>query len=117
MGNSSNKNIQKITYKELKQNYEQYILISIYTHIEDVIAGTAFFSEEEHYIEQAIKNNKKIIFYGINKNDINYYRYIHEIYGNTLGYENIYFYENGLDEWLKLRHIYGNDEYPIYRYV
>lgn len=112
-----NINIKKITHKELKMNYDDYILISIYTHIEDVILGTVFFSEEDYAIEKAIKNSKGIVFYGIDKYDIIYYQYIHDLYGKILGYDHLYFYENGLNEWLKLRRIYGNNEYPIFRYV
>ena len=117
MGNSSDKHIKKITHKELKENIDQYVLISIYTNIEDVIYGTVFFSEEDYYIEKALKDNKPIIFYGIDKYDIDYYKYLYNAYGKDLKYEHIYFYENGLKEWLLLHRIYGNHEYPIYRYV
>ncbi len=109
--------IKKITYKEIKENYDQYVFISIYTDIEDVIQGTAFYSEEDIYIEKAIAEHKKIIFYGIDKYDICHYKYIYETYGKYIGYDNIYFYENGLKEWLTFYRIYGNKEFPIYRYV
>jgi hypothetical protein len=111
MGNK----INKITHKELKKNLDEYILISIYTHVEDVILGTVFCSEEDYYIENAIQKKQKIVFYGFDQKDVKYFNHLHAIYGKI--YDNIYFYENGLYEWMKLRRIYGNKEYPIFRYV
>ncbi len=117
MGNSSSKYVKKISHRTLKKNLHEYVLISIYTNIEDVIYGTIFFSEEDYYIEKAIKENKKIVFYGLDKYDIDNYYYLYEIYGPIIGYNNLYFYENGIKEWLLFHRLYGNEEYPVYRYV
>ncbi len=117
MGNILDKNIKKINHKELKKNIKDYLLISIYTNLNDVIFGTAFFAEEDYEIEKAINLKKGIIFYGMNKKDIIYYKHLYETYSKYIGYDNIYFYENGLDEWILFHRLYGNDEYPIYRYV
>ncbi len=117
MGNISDKNIKKINHKELKKNLNDYLLISIYTNLNDVIYGTAFFSEEDYEIEKALSLNKGIVFYGMDKEDIHYYKHLYEAYGKYIGYEHLYFYENGLSEWLLFHRLYGNVEYPIYRYV
>jgi hypothetical protein len=117
MGNVSDKNIKKINHKQLKQKLADYLLISIYTNVEDVIHGTVYFAEEDYEIEKALIEKKAIVFYGINQKDIKYYKYLYKEYEKYIGYDNIYFYENGLDEWLLFNRIYGNHEYPIYRYV
>jgi hypothetical protein len=117
MGNISDKHIKKITHKELRNNNDEYVLINIYTDVEDVIHGTILVSEEDYYIDKALKENKKIVFYGYDKYDIKYYKHIYEVYGPLIGYEHLYFYENGLKEWVLFNRLYGNNEYPIYRYV
>lgn len=117
MGNVSDKHIKKLTHKELKHIYRECLLISIYTELHDVIKGTVFVNEEDYYIDKALKEKKKIVFYGFDEKDIYYYKCIYEVYAPVIGYDCLYFYENGLKEWLIFHHIYGNDEYPIYRYV
>jgi hypothetical protein len=117
MGNISDKNIKKINRVQLKKNHSNYLFISIYTDVEDVIYGTALFSEEDYEIEKAILEKKGIVFYGISSQDVVYYKYMYNVYGKYIGYDNMYFYENGLSEWLLFNRLYGNDEYPIYRYV
>jgi hypothetical protein len=117
MGNVSDKHIKKINHKELKNNLMNYVLISIYTDIGDVIYGTVIVSEEDYEIEKALIEKKGIVFYGIDKRDIAYYKHLYEAYGKYIGYENLYFYENGLNEWLLFHRLYGNEEYPIYSYV
>ncbi len=117
MGNISDKNIKKINHKQLKNNMNDYLFISIYTNIGDVIYGTALFSDEDYEIEKALLNNKSIVFYGIDKDDIVYYKHLYELYKKHIGYDKLYFYENGLNEWLLFNRLYGNQEYPIYRYV
>jgi rhodanese-related sulfurtransferase len=68
---------------------------------------------ESNVINDLINNNKKkeIIIYGKNHKDLKVIDKYNQL--KKLGFTNVYIYFGGIFEWLLLREIYGDTNFPI----
>jgi rhodanese-related sulfurtransferase len=68
---------------------------------------------ESNVINDLINNNKKkeIIIYGKNHRDLKVIDKYNQL--KKLGFTNVYIYFGGLFEWMLLREIYGDTNFPI----
>jgi rhodanese-related sulfurtransferase len=68
---------------------------------------------ESNVINDLINNNKKkeIIIYGKNHRDLKVIDKYNQL--KKLGFSNVYIYFGGIFEWLLLREIYGDTNFPI----
>ena len=78
-----------------------------------LIKNTILANTETTIINSLLYTNKKkeIIIYGKNYKDIKVIEKYNQL--KKLGFNNVYIYFGGLFEWLLLREIYGNDNFPI----
>ena len=77
-----------------------------------LIAGTISYQEEEEYVNSLINGDKKenIILYGMNCLDESVIKKAEQLI--ELGFTNIFIYVGGLFEWLLLKDIYGEENFP-----
>jgi hypothetical protein len=78
-----------------------------------LIKSTIPASVESNIINDLLHNNKKkeIIIYGKNHRDLKVIDKYNQL--KKLGFTNVYIYFGGLFEWLMLREIYGDINFPI----
>lgn len=78
-----------------------------------LIAGTISYQEEEEYVNTLLNGDKKenIILYGMNCLDESVIKKAEQLI--ELGFTNIFIYIGGLFEWLLLKDIYGEENFPI----
>ena len=109
---SSQSYVKKVNFEDIKKcKYNNSILINtIPENNQDcLIYNTVSIDNEIKIVEDAIKNKKNIIIYGINCNDESVYKKYEQLI--KLGHINVYIYLGGLFEWLLLQDIYGNEEF------
>ena len=77
-----------------------------------LIAGTILYQEEEGYVNSLLNGDKKenIILYGMNCLDESVIKKAEQLI--ELGFTNIFIYVGGLFEWLLLKDIYGEENFP-----
>jgi len=97
--NNSNNNIIISTLPDTLQNC--------------LIKNTIPANIETNVINDLINNNKKkeIIIYGKNHRDLKVIDKYNQL--KKLGFTNVYIYFGGIFEWLLLREIYGDTNFPI----
>jgi len=115
MGNQQS--IQRFNFEDIQtviNNKDRYIIINTLSISEQLclIPNTIIFTEEENIINELIsnRNNKSIIIYGKNGNDMSIYDKYEQL--AKLGLINIYIYPGGIFEWLCLQDIYGDELFP-----
>ena len=115
MGNQQS--IQRFNFEDIQtviNNKDRYIIINTLSISEQLclIPNTIIFTEEENIINELIsnRNNKSIIIYGKNGNDMSIYDKYEQL--SKLGLINIYIYPGGIFEWLCLQDIYGEELFP-----
>jgi len=115
MGNQQS--IQRFNFEDIQtviNNKDRYIIINTLSISEQLclIPNTINFTEEENIINELIsnRNNKSIIIYGKNGNDMSIYDKYEQL--SKLGLINIYIYPGGIFEWLCLQDIYGDELFP-----
>jgi hypothetical protein len=115
MGNQQS--IQRFNFEDIQtaiNNKDRYIIINTLAISEQqcLIPNTIIFTEEENIINELIsnRNNKSIIIYGKNGNDMSIYDKYEQL--SKLGLINIYIYPGGIFEWLCLQDIYGDELFP-----
>ena len=115
MGNQQS--IQRFNFEDIQSvinNKDRYIIINTLAISEQqcLIPNTIIFTEEENIINELIsnRNNKSIIIYGKNGNDMSIYDKYEQL--SKLGLINIYIYPGGIFEWLCLQDIYGDELFP-----
>ena len=115
MGNQQS--IQRFNFEDIQtaiNNKDRYIIINTLAISEQqcLIPNTIIFNEEENIINELIsnRNNKSIIIYGKNGNDMSIYDKYEQL--SKLGLINIYIYPGGIFEWLCLQDIYGDELFP-----
>ena len=115
MGNQQS--IQRFNFEDIQtviNNKDRYIIINTLSISEQLclIPNTIIFTEEENIINELIsnRNNKSIIIYGKNGNDMSIYDKYEQL--AKLGLINIYIYPGGIFEWLCLQDIYGEELFP-----
>jgi len=107
-------NIVKIV--NTNNNYKSVLLINTMNILEQsiLIKLTTIATDEEHEIEKLIDIGDfyhTIFIYGKNNLDISVNNKYDQLIG--LGFINVYIYGAGMFEWLLLRDIYGDDNFPI----
>ena len=77
-----------------------------------LIAGTISYQQEESLVNSLLSGDKndKIILYGMNCLDESVIKKAEQLV--ELGFMNIFIYVGGLFEWLLLKDIYGEDNFP-----
>lgn len=115
MGNQQS--IQRFNFEDIQtaiNNKDRYVIINTLAISEQqcLIPNTIIFTEEENIINELIsnRNNKSIIIYGKNGNDMSIYDKYEQL--SKLGLINIYIYPGGIFEWLCLQDIYGDELFP-----
>ena len=115
MGNQQS--IQRFNFEDIQSvinNKDRYIIINTLAVSEQLclIPNTIIFTEEENIINELIsnRNNKSVIIYGKNSNDMSIYDKYEQLV--KLGLINIYIYPGGMFEWLCLQDIYGDELFP-----
>jgi len=117
MGNQSS-SIQRLNFEDIQYanaNTNKYIIINTLPISEQscLIPNTIHFSNEESIINDlvsTINNDKYIIIYGRNSNDMSIYDKYEQL--TKLGFINIFIYPGGIFEWLCLQDIYSNELFP-----
>ena len=117
MGNSPS--IKKINFEDIQsilRSPERYIIINTLPVLEQdcLLPSTMNIHKEEEYMNQLIQSGQKevkIVLYGKNCNDITLYNKYQQL--TSLGFYNVFVYPGGLFEWLLLREIYGDINFPI----
>ena len=115
MGNQQS--IQRLNFEDIQtviKNKDRYLIINTLAINEQqcLIPNTINFTEEENIINELMsnRNNKSVIIYGKNGNDMSIYDKYEQL--SKLGFINIYVYPGGMFEWLSLQDIYGDDFFP-----
>jgi len=113
MGNSVS--INKLNYEDIniliKRN-DCLIINTLSVNMQEcLIINTVNVAEEEHYINESLKNNKykTIIIYGKNCTDKSIYSKYNQLI--ELGFINVNIYVGGMFEWMLLQDIYGDEEF------
>lgn len=77
-----------------------------------LITGTISYQDEEGYVNSLLNGDKKenIVLYGMNCLDESVIKKAEQLI--ELGFTNIFIYVGGLFEWLLLKDIYGEENFP-----
>jgi hypothetical protein len=118
-----NINSTKINYEDVQyvlKNPDSYLLINTLLESEQdcLILNTINSQNEEIIINKYLNNGKKdikIIIYGKNCNDEKIYNKYKQL--SSLGFSNLFIYTGGIFEWLMLKDIYGENEFPTTKNV
>ena len=105
----------KIGFETMQEYISQKVLIinTLDSTKQDcLIAGTILYQEEEGYVNSLLYGDKKenIILYGMNCLDESVIKKAEQLI--ELGFTNIFIYVGGLFEWLLLKDIYGEENFP-----
>jgi hypothetical protein len=109
MGNNNSFMNKRINYDDLRNLDNNSILISTLPFDKQsvLIKNTINASEENIYVERAIKEKKNIFIYGLNAHDEKIYKKFNQL--KKLGHNNTFIYLGGLWEWILLQEVYGKE--------
>jgi hypothetical protein len=100
--------------KKINNSSNSIIINTLPDNLQDcLIKSTIPANIETNIINDLINNNKKkeIIIYGKNHKDLKVIDKYNQL--KKLGFTNVYIYFGGIFEWLLLREIYGDTNFPI----
>ena len=108
----------KINFEDMQHCYknpDQYRLIN--TLPQDMqnclIPGTIPIEQEEDTLNSLMKSDKnaRLVVYGLNSNDDTIFTKYNQL--TKCGFTNLSIYTGGMFEWLLLRDVFGDDEFPV----